>query len=137
MMRGSADSFTKLSYVMLNLSALMSEDGGTCLSMLRQLTGAYFPGGSSERRSLEDGIWKAESRPEVFRFVQQGCVYYEKGYALELTLDEQKLAGVGLYAFGRVLAEAVRDYCPVNLLMRITLSGREKGRICQWTPGNV
>ena len=53
------------------------------------------------------------------------------------TLDEQKLAGVGLYAFGRVLAEAVRDYCPVNLLMRITLSGRERGRICQWTPGNV
>ena len=137
MMRGSADSFTRLSYVLLNLSAFMSEDGGTCLSMLRQLTGAYFPGGSSERRSLEDGIWKAESRPEVFRFVQQGCVYFEKGYALELTLDEQKLAGVGLYAFGRVLAEAVRDYCPVNLLMRITLSGRERGRICQWTPGNV
>jgi type VI secretion system VasI/ImpG family protein len=137
MMSGDIDGFNKLSYVMLNLSAFIFEDGECCQNVLRQLAGAYFRGEGDERRSLQDAIFKVQSRPEVFRFVQRGCVYYEKGYELEITLDEQELTGVGIYAYGRVLSEAVRDYSPVNLLVRITLCGREKGRICQWDPENA
>lgn len=132
LMRGDTEGFAGLSYVMLNVSSLLYQGGEVAVSVMRNLIGALCQGEQGERETLQSAVHDVESRSKVFRFVQRGSVFYEHGYETVITLDEKSLAGVGVYLFGTVMAKLLQDYSPLNLLVQVSLKGRERGTIAVW-----
>lgn len=131
-MRGDTEGFAGLAYVMLNVSSLLYQSGDTAVQLMRNLIGALYHGEDDERATLQSAVYQVESHSKVFRFVQRGSVFYEHGYETVITVDEKSLAGVGVYLFGSVLRKLLQDYSPVNLLVQVSLRGRDRGMIAQW-----
>lgn len=131
-MRGNIDGFYGLSYVMMNISALLYQSSQIGINVLRQMIGAFYSGESSEKILLQNAIADFTTKKQVFRFVQFGKVFYEQGYELTVTLDEKELTGIGVYVFGVMIKELIGDYCPINLPIRFKLQGLERGEIAVW-----
>ena len=88
--------------------------------------------GIVRRYSLERSITAMESTREVFRYVQHGQVFFESGWRVRLVLDEFSCAGIGVYAFGCVLRNILKNRKPVNLPAKIVLETKQQGRIAEW-----
>ena len=131
-LRAGIDDFTRLSYVMLNISALLFQDGHLALALLRNLIGAYCLRPATEQAMMIESLKRMDAHPAVFRFVRQGSVYFEQGFEVELELDEKRLAGIGLYSFGAMIRQVICDYSPLNVLVRFSLYGSEQGLIYTW-----
>ena len=82
---------------------------------------------------LLDGITELQSAPEVFRFIRKGCIFFENGWKLRLTLDETCCVGTGFYIFACVLRKLLESYAPLNTPVRLELFTKQQGRITEWT----
>ena len=132
LMRGNKEGFAGLSYVMMNLSSLMYQDGERGKSVLRQMIGAFYPGDSDEKSLLQNAVAGFKSEKRVFRFVQRGSVFYEQGYKLKVILDEKELTGMGVYLFASVFRHLITNFCSINLLVELEVWGLHRGLIARW-----
>ncbi len=132
LMRGNMEGFAGLSYVMMNISTLLSQDADIGKMVLRQLISAFYSGDPNEKSLMTHALADFKTESQVFRFVQQGSVFYEQGYQLHIVVDEKELTGIGSYIFGSVMKHLISDYSPINLLLRVDLSGLERGFIAKW-----
>jgi type VI protein secretion system component VasA len=81
---------------------------------------------------LASGIVKFESKPASFRFIAADTVFYERGWRLDITLDEEAYAGVGCFVFALVLKEALFSLTPLGTCLEITLYTVQSGYITTW-----
>jgi type VI secretion system VasI/ImpG family protein len=130
--RGGASDFSKLSHLVFNLSALLWQNGKFPLEALRTLLGSYHIRSEEETERFLEGLVSLESESTAFRFIKGGAVFFEVGWKLTFTLDETAYAGIGYYIFGKVLAELLMSFSPVNTLLEIHFFTKQSGRIAVW-----
>ncbi|WP_406018543.1 type VI secretion system baseplate subunit TssF [Succinivibrio sp.] len=132
-MRGDLNGFTRLSFILMNLSAQLLQHSDECKVVLQNLIQIFYHGSIDEKKILIGAINKVETGPSVFRFVETGHIYFEKGFKVDIVLDESNLTGFGVYALGSVLRRVLCDFTSLNLLIRFSLYGVKSGLICSWT----
>ncbi|MDR3115956.1 MAG: type VI secretion system baseplate subunit TssF [Treponema sp.] len=130
--RGDASDFSQLSHMVFNLSALWWQNGQFPLEALRTLVGSYQIRSGEEMERMVEGLVSLERESTVFRFFKQGVVFFEVGWKVRFTLDETAYAGIGYYVFGRVLAEVLMSFSPLNTPLEIHFVTKQSGRIAVW-----
>ncbi len=131
-MRGDTDGFSRLSMIVMNFSALLLQDSQTATVTVQNLVQTFYLGSIDEKKVLLAAITAVHSRQTVFRFVKHGYIYYEKGYEVDIVLDEKNLAGFGVFAFGSMIKRVIDDFTPLNLLVKFSLYGVKDGLIRTW-----
>ncbi|MDR2245096.1 MAG: type VI secretion system baseplate subunit TssF [Treponema sp.] len=130
--RGVDSDFSKISHVVFNLSALLWQNGKFPLEALRALLGSYQIRSGEEMERILEGMASLESERTVFRFIEGGAVFFEPGWKISFTLDETAYAGMGYYIFGKIVAEILRSFAPINTLLEIHFFTKQSGRIAVW-----
>jgi type VI secretion system VasI/ImpG family protein len=130
--RGGASDFSKISHLVFNLSALLWQNGKFPLEALRTLLDSYRIRSEEEMEQILDGLVSLKSESTAFRFIKQGAVFFEVGWKITFTLDETAYAGIGHYVFGRILAELLMSFSPINTLLEIHFFTKQSGRIAVW-----
>jgi type VI secretion system VasI/ImpG family protein len=130
--RGVDSDFSKISHVVFNLSALLWQNGKFPLEALRALLGSYQIRSGEETERILEGMVSLESERTVFRFIERGAVFFEPGWIISFTLDETAYAGMGYYIFGKIIAEILRSFAPINTLLEIQFFTKQSGRIAVW-----
>jgi type VI secretion system VasI/ImpG family protein len=130
--REGASDFSKLSHIIFNLSALLWQNGKFPLDALRTLLGSYPLRSVEEMERILEGLVSLTSESTAFRFFKQGAVFFEVGWKVRFTLDETAYAGIGYYVFGRVLAEILISFSPINTPLEIQFFTKQSGFIAVW-----
>ncbi|MDR0684526.1 MAG: type VI secretion system baseplate subunit TssF [Spirochaetaceae bacterium] len=135
MEQNGVSAFSRLSHIIFNLSAMFWQNGDIPLEALRALIASYqiqqIRSGEEMERMLE-GISALERESASFRFIKNGAVFFERGWRVKFTLDESAFAGVGCYTFGKILAELLKSFTPVNSLLEIHFLTKQSGLIAVW-----
>jgi type VI secretion system VasI/ImpG family protein len=129
--QGTSD-FSKLSHIVFNLSALLWQNGKFPLDALRTLLGSYHIHSREETERMLEGLVSLESESAAFRFIRKGAVFFELGWKVSFTLDETAYAGMGYYIFGKIVAEVLKSFAPVNTILEIHFLTKQSGRIAVW-----
>ncbi|MDR0758495.1 MAG: type VI secretion system baseplate subunit TssF [Treponema sp.] len=129
--QGTSD-FSKLSHIVFNLSALLWQNGKFPLEALRTLLGSYQVHSREETERMLEGLISLESKSAAFRFIRKGAVFFELGWKVSFTLDETAYAGMGYYTFGKIVAEVLKSFAPVNTILEIHFLTKQSGRIAIW-----
>jgi type VI protein secretion system component VasA len=74
---------------------------------------------------------------DTFRFVIKGAVFYEWGWRLRLTLDENAYAGMGFYLFALIIAEVLKSFTPINTFLEIHFNTLQSGNIAVWKTSEI
>ncbi|MFP3040541.1 type VI secretion system baseplate subunit TssF [Treponema primitia] len=130
--RGDRDDFGRLSHIVMNLSAMLWEEGKRPLEILRNMLRSYPIRPAEEMERAINGITALTSAGDTFRFIRKGAVFYEWGWKIRLILDENAFAGMGFYIFGRIVSEILRSFTPVNTFLEIHLDTLQSGNIAVW-----
>jgi type VI secretion system VasI/ImpG family protein len=130
--RGAGSDFSKISHVVFNLSGLLWQNGKFPLEALRALLGSYQIRSGEETERMLEGIVSLESKRATFRFIERGAVFFEPGWQITFTLDETAYAGMGYYIFGKIVAEVLQSFSPINTLLEIHFFTKQSGRIAVW-----
>ncbi|GHV91795.1 hypothetical protein AGMMS50268_22980 [Spirochaetia bacterium] len=130
--RGDKADFTKLSHILYNLSAMLWQEGEFPLEMFKTMLRNYRIRSDEETFRMADGIVKMESSPVTFRFVRKGAVFFERGWKVDITLDETAYAGIGHYIFAFVIAEILRSFTPLNSMLEVNVHTLQTGYITTW-----
>jgi type VI secretion system VasI/ImpG family protein len=130
--RGAGSDFSKISHVAFNLSALLWQNGKFPLEALRSLVGSYQIRSGEETERMLAGIISLKSERTVFRFIEKGAVFFEPGWKISFTLDETVCAGIGYYVFGKIIAEILQSFAPINTLLEIYFFTKQSGLIAVW-----
>ncbi|MDR0721971.1 MAG: type VI secretion system baseplate subunit TssF [Treponema sp.] len=130
--RGVRSDFSKISHLVFNLSALLWQNGNFPLEALRALLGSYQIRSGEEMERMLEGIVSLRSERMTFRFIEKGAVFFEPGWKISVTLDETAYAGMGYYIFGKILAEILRSFAPINTLLEIHFFTKQSGQIAVW-----
>lgn len=125
--------FAALAFTKFNLTAFLYDAQGDGTELLHELIAHYSVRSSKETQQLSASILKLQAQPHAFRFIEHGCVYFEHGFALELTLSEHALQGSGFYTMARLLTLLLLSLAPVNLPLSIELNTPERGKVVTWT----
>ena len=122
-----------VSIIPLTVSAdILWSEGMVPRELLQKIIRMHIPAGQSDLAGLARGVTDMECTREVFRYVRKGQVFFESGWHVRLVLDENACAGIGVYVFGCVLRNMLRNCKPVNLPARIVLETRQQGKITEW-----
>jgi type VI secretion system VasI/ImpG family protein len=130
--RGGASDFSKLSHIVFNLSALLWQNGNFPLEALRTLLSSYQIRSGEETERMLEGLISLKSESTAARFIKGGAVFFEVGWKVSFTLDETAYAGIGYYVFGRVLAEVLMSFSPINTLLEIHFFTKQSGPVAVW-----
>ncbi len=130
--QGRADDYRKLSYITLNLTSFLQEDEAGAVALLQKLILNYQVRELEENLRLSGSITGFESSETTFRLIKHGCVYFERGYVVKITVLESAMAGVGRYGFLRVLCAVLAGSAPVNLPLRLEFYSEQSGKIFTW-----
>ncbi|GHV83866.1 hypothetical protein AGMMS50212_12060 [Spirochaetia bacterium] len=130
--RGDKADFTKLSHILYNLSSMLWQEGDFPLEMFKTMLRNYRIRTDEETFRMVDGIVKMTSIPATFRFVQKGAVFFERGWKVDVTIDETAYAGIGYYIFAFLIAEILRSFTPFNSMLEVNVHTVQSGYITTW-----
>jgi type VI secretion system VasI/ImpG family protein len=130
--RGNSADFAKLSHINFNLSAMLWQDGEAPLKMLQTMLRNYSAQSEEATEQLIKGIAGLESKPKTFRFIKNGAIFFEYGWQVALTLDEQAFAGMGYYTFAYIIGEMLKSFTPINSLIEVRFYTKQSGHIAVW-----
>jgi len=129
---GDKSSWDAAGMIALNFSSVLWKTGGLPLESLRAIIQAYSSRTEEETELLTEGIKSMETQPCRFRFMEQGCIYYENGWNVRLTLREQAYEGIGLLLFSLILRTLMRNFLPLNAFMKLTVVSDQRGEVFSW-----
>jgi type VI secretion system protein ImpG len=120
-----------ISHLSLNHLSLIGEAEGALA--LREILKLYDFADSEETRAMIEGVLRVKTSRSVGRSPQGDAVC--RGTDIELTLDEKRFAGSGLFLFAEVLERFLGLYCSINSFTRLSVfvDGR-KGALRRWPP---
>jgi type VI secretion system VasI/ImpG family protein len=130
--RGDREDFARLSHIVLNLSALLWQEGDQPLELLRNMLRSYPVRPIEETERMINGITGLSSEADTFQFIRKGAVFYEWGWRLRLTMDEDAYAGMGFYLFALIVAEILKSFTPINTFLEIHFDTLQSGNIAVW-----
>jgi type VI secretion system VasI/ImpG family protein len=130
--RGGPEDFTRLSHIVMNLSALLWQEGARPLELWRNMLRSYPIRPPEETERMISGITALDSGSSTFRFIRDGVVFYEWGWTVRLELDENAYEGMGFYMFARVMGEILRAFTPINTFLEIQVATLQSGVIAVW-----
>jgi type VI secretion system protein ImpG len=116
----------------MNLSAMLCQEGARSLELLRNILRSYPLRPAEEMERMTGGVSELSGESATFRFIRDGVVFYEWGWRLKLLLDENAYAGIGFYLFGRVVAELLLSFTPLNTILELEFSTLQSGVIAIW-----
>lgn len=120
-----------ISHLSLNyLSLLDSGDDGA--SALREIIRLYALNVDTQR--LVDGLRHIRSKPGLTRSPGAGPVSFVRGIDIEITLDEAKYTGQGIFLFAATLEQFLARCVSINAFTRLTLRTEQRGEIHTWPP---
>jgi type VI secretion system protein ImpG len=132
MEHGEVSDFSKISHIVFNLSAMFWQNGQFPLDAMRTLIGSYRFRPDDEMDRILEGITAMESERKSFRFINGGAVFFEMGWKVVFTLDETAFAGIGYYTFGRIIAEILKSFTPINSVLEIHFYTKQSGLVAVW-----
>jgi type VI secretion system VasI/ImpG family protein len=132
MSQGDQTDYARLSHIMLNLSAVLWQEGSRPLEMFREMLRAYQIRSPEENEKMIAGLTQMKSENVSFTFIKNGMVFFEWGWKLKFTLDEIAFTGMGCYVFARILAEMLKSFIAVNTLLEIEFYTEQSGYIATW-----
>ncbi|MDR2480866.1 MAG: type VI secretion system baseplate subunit TssF [Spirochaetaceae bacterium] len=130
--KGNYGDFVRLSHIVLNLSALLWQEGTRPLEFFKTALRSYPIRPAEEMERMIDGIVDLRSESSTFRFIMNGTVFYEWGWKVQLTMNETAYAGMGYYTFARILMEILMSFTPVNTFLEISFNTIQSGKIAVW-----
>jgi type VI secretion system VasI/ImpG family protein len=130
--RGNRADYARLSHILLNLSAMLWQEGARPLEMFKEMLRAYQIRSSEENNKMIVGFTNLESEWTSFTFIKNGMVFFEWGWKVRFTLDEIAFTGMGYYMFGCVIAEMLKSFIAVNTLLEIEFFTEQSGHIATW-----
>ncbi|MDR0999002.1 MAG: type VI secretion system baseplate subunit TssF [Treponema sp.] len=130
--QGEQSDFAKLSHLLYNLSAMLWQEGDFPLEMFKTMLRNYRFRGDEETGRIADGIVKIDRRTMAFRFVEKGAVFFERGWKVDVYLNENAYAGIGYYIFAYTLAEMLRSFTPINSILEISVYTQQSGYLGTW-----
>lgn len=120
------------SYVLNNLATFMWQNNTVNQEYLCNLIRLISLKSDAETQRIVDGIELFKVTPQVFRFIQNGCIYFENGFDVHLLLNDTKLYGVGVYFLAQSLYSITKSMRTLNTPMRFSLYTTNRGLIKQW-----
>jgi type VI secretion system VasI/ImpG family protein len=130
--KGDGSDFSKLAFIVFNLSSILWQNGSFPLSALKTMLRSYRVRSEEEMDRIADGLVELSGESAVFRFFKQGVVFFEHGWKVRFTLDETAYAGVGYYILGNIIAEILKSFASINSLLEIQFFTRQGGHIATW-----
>jgi type VI protein secretion system component VasA len=132
MSRGNWADYARLSHILLNLSAMLWQEGSRPLEMFKEMLRAYQIRSAEETEKMIAGLTNLESECVSFTFIKNGMVFFEWGWKLRFTLDEIAFTGMSYYMFGCLIAEMLKSFAAVNTLLEIEFFTEQAGHIVTW-----
>jgi type VI secretion system VasI/ImpG family protein len=129
---GNRSDFAKLSHIIFNLSSMLWLNGKTPLDMLKTMLRNYNVHSREETDRMIEGIIKLESEPATFRFIRNGSIFFEYGWRVSFTLDEDAYTGMGCYIFAYIIGEILKSFTPINSLLEVQFYSQQSGHIATW-----
>lgn len=130
--RGKKTDWETVSYISFNLSSLLFQEENVPIHTLGALIRAYSSRSEEETGQIVDGLSALTALPGKFRFTEKGCVFFESGWNVTLTLLEKSYEGIGLLLFALALKNLMRNYMPLNSCMRLTIQSDQRGDVVSW-----
>lgn len=119
-------------YVLNNLATFMWQSKTVNQEYLCNLIRLLSLKSEVETQRLVDGIELFKVTPQVFRFIQNGCIYFENGFNVYLLLNDSKLYGVGVYFLAQAMYSITKSMRAFNTPMRFSLYTTSRGLVKQW-----
>ncbi|MFO1066470.1 MAG: type VI secretion system baseplate subunit TssF [Pirellulales bacterium] len=108
-----------LSHLTLNHIALSDNASGA--STLREILRLYDVGQREETRRIIESIQSIKYKHDTARVRGRGDAGFCRGLAIDLTVDEERLIGVGAYLFAAVLDHFFSHFATINSFTRLTV----------------
>jgi type VI secretion system protein ImpG len=120
-----------ISHLSLNYLSLVEkgDDGADALRELLRLYTLNKPG-----QSILDGIIGIESRPSLARSPGGGPIVFVRGIDIDLTLDEDRFTGSGVFPLASVLEQFLARYVTLNCFTRLRLKTVQRKEVHTWPP---
>jgi type VI secretion system protein ImpG len=118
-----------INHLSLNYLSLVSH-GENGAEALRELLHLYVV--DPHTRAQIDGIRKVSSRPGFARSPGAGPVTFIRGIEVDLTLEDDRFAGSGVYLFASAVEQFLARYVALNAFTRLTLHTEQRGEIMKW-----
>ncbi len=118
-----------ISHLSLNYLSLVDK-GAEGAEALRALLRLYATG--SGATSIVDGVRGIKSRSSLARSPGGGPVCFVRGTDIELTLDEDRYAGHGLFLFGSALEQFFARQATINCYTRLKLFTEAGKEVMSW-----
>lgn len=131
--RGREEDWMRAGHLAFNLSSALWRPGEVPVGVLKNLVRAYSSRSREETERLVEGIVELRAEPKTFRFIRRGCVFFEDGWSIRLTLNEQRCAGMGCFVFAVALRELIAGFTPLNSCAEIFVSTDRKEHVATWT----
>ena len=129
---GTKEDWKKVGHIVFNLSSALWLPGEIPVEILKDMIRAYSIRSEEETERLADGITSIRTEPKMFRFIHQGCVFYENGWQMHLTLSEQQYAGTGYFIFAAVLRALLNSYTPLNSCVELIVHTDKRANVVTW-----
>ncbi len=126
---GTKDDFEKMSFVLQNLSTMISGSEESCLYNIKQIIKGYSLLKDGQKSLLVEALTSVKIGRRTFRFIEQGCVYYENGFTFNFMLDSKKLKGFGVFYFSRMLACLLQSFAPANVPLELSCNLENQRRV--------
>ena len=129
---GTKEDWKKVGHIVFNLSSALWLPGEIPVGILKDLIRAYSIRNEEETERMVEGIAGIRTEPKMFRFIHKGCVFYENGWQMHLTLSEQQYAGTGYFIFAAVLRALLDSYTPLNSCVELIVHTDKRADVVTW-----
>lgn len=120
-----------ISHLSLNYLSMV-EKGPDGAEAMRELLRLYTVGQPSQ--AVVDGVVGIRSKPALVRCPGGGPVVFIRGLDIDLTLEEDRYAGQGIFPFAAALEQFLARHVSINSFTRLTLKTADRREVMTWPP---
>lgn len=120
-----------ISHLSLNYLSMV-EKGEDGAEAMRELLRLYMVGRASQ--AVVDGVHGIKSKPALVRSPGGGPVVFIRGLDVELTLDEDRYAGQGIFPFAAAIEQFLARHVSINGFTRLSLRTAQRREVMTWPP---
>ncbi|MCA9197993.1 MAG: type VI secretion system baseplate subunit TssF [Planctomycetales bacterium] len=122
-----------VSHLSLNHLSLISDKNGA--QALREILMLYDPLNTTESKNIINGVEHIAAKRIVGRVSGGAAAGFCRGIEIDLTLNEEKFIGSGIYLFASVLERFFGLYASLNSFTSTVVHSQQRpGRLCKWPP---
>lgn len=117
-----------------NYLGLIPKDGSDSARTLTQLLGLFADPSTPGQLEASRAVHSVHAEPTACRRVVHGRPAVLRGLSVQIELNEEALAGLGLGVFGAVLAQYLARHVSVNSFVAVRVRGMQSARTIEFEP---